>query len=108
MKTSDFALVQNFINDLTRSDLDDDSKLDLLFDKVDDWLCEGKFSMVDLFLKRVPIYNLDCNLWIGILSITLAAKDQLTARQAFVYDVQIALSGTHTALEVYDLLRGLE
>lgn len=57
-----------------------DAALDIIFDKIDDWLCEGKFDECDEFLGRLKVEIVPTLLLIGILTITYAAHDHLANR----------------------------
>ena len=52
----------------------------VLFRYVDDLLCEGEFSTVDLFLQEIDFERLNSTLCVGVLSITFAAREHLPNR----------------------------
>lgn len=58
--------------------------IQVLFHEVDRWLREGRFDWTDKFLEELDVKKLDTNLIVGVLSITLAAKNELTKREAYV------------------------
>lgn len=61
--------------------LDIDAQLDIIFNYVDDLLIEHDFAKVDeLLLER----NLTAEVAIGILTVTLPAKEFLKNRQNFL------------------------
>ena len=64
------------IYELVKGDFLDDS-IDIVFDKLDEYLCAGEFSRVDDFLDKVDINRLDCNLIVAVLSITFQATEEL-------------------------------
>lgn len=60
-----------------------DDALDLLFEKVDDLLVEGRMEQCDRLLKKIDEKRLDTSLLVGVLSITLPAKTSLKERPSF-------------------------
>lgn len=61
-----------------------DKAVELLFEQVDDQMIEGRFAECDDLLQIIDLDRLDLNLIIAVLSITLAPKDSLPSRPAFV------------------------
>ena len=64
-----------------------DEAMDLLFDRVDDALCDGLMTEVDALLPMIDLTRLDTNLMVGLLSVTSGAKVELTNRAALVTDI---------------------
>lgn len=57
-----------------------DAALDVIFDKIDDWLCEGKFDECNQFLGRLNVEETPTVLLLGVLTITYAADKYLENR----------------------------
>jgi len=57
--------------------------LDIIFNEVDDRLCDGKFDEVNEILQVVDIEDTSVRLLIGYLTITLAAHKKLPYRPTF-------------------------
>lgn len=85
---------------------DTESGLDAIFDAVDTALLAGRFRECNRALASVNVDEWPTDLLVGLLSITLAASDKLSARAAFFERARRALKerGEDTA----DLLVGLE
>lgn len=56
--------------------------LDILYDNIDNLLLEGEFDYVDGFLCKPPLV-MDTDLILGLLTITLSAKNKLPHRKSF-------------------------
>lgn len=65
-----------------------DAALDRLFDEVDDLLVAGEFTKVDELLMELDLTRCSTTLLVGFLSITLAAKKKLFAREDFTRRVE--------------------
>lgn len=63
--------------------------LSLIYDTIDDLLLARRFGAVDHVLARVDVARLDITLALGLLSITLAARDRLANRPALVERVEV-------------------
>lgn len=61
-----------------------DDAVDIIFDRLDDALCEGDFRACDSVLRATDLSRLDTHAIVGFLSITLAAREQLHERSRFV------------------------
>ncbi len=61
-----------------------DDWIDELFERVDRWHSEGEFDKSDEHLRGLDVDALDTYQIVGVLSITLPAKESLTEREAFV------------------------
>lgn len=53
-----------------------------LFSAVDKAFSDGRFEEIDALLPQIDLEKLDSTLLVGVLSITLSAKDKLTNRPA--------------------------
>lgn len=60
-----------------------DSALDFIFDELDEKLDEKDFNLVNYFLKNLNIKEIDSNLLVGILTVTLIWKKDLLQRNSF-------------------------
>lgn len=60
-----------------------DEAIDLLFDRVDDLLLEGRMDEVDRLLEQVKLERLNEDLLVAFLTITAAAWDKLPAREKY-------------------------
>ena len=69
----------------------DDELIDLIYGKVDELLCSGKFGDVDAQLTSIPVDSLQVVHLIGLVSITYAARDKLPSWSAFVARVRAHL-----------------
>lgn len=85
-----------------------DDALDLIFETVDDAFLEGRFADVDAALDRVDLGELDSFLVIGFLSATLAARDKLTRRSAFVERARSRLLDLGCTDRIDRLMLGLD
>ena len=65
--------------------------LDIIYDKVDDWLCAGKFSTCNEFLKLVDVNTADSLLLLAILTVTHAARDKLPYRTEFIKCIRTSM-----------------
>lgn len=63
---------------------DNESAIDLLFERIDDHLDAGEFGTVDGLLRTIDLSRLNITLITGVLSITTAARSALPERAAFV------------------------
>ncbi len=70
---------------------DPDTDIDVLFKRVDDLLSSGNFAACDKFLDAFDVNAHDTNLLVGVLSITVNAKDGLEARPRLVERVEARL-----------------
>ncbi|TFH46695.1 MAG: hypothetical protein E4H01_09535 [Lysobacterales bacterium] len=64
--------------------MNEDDKLDEIFNKVDDLFLAGKFEEADALLSAVDPREIGETLTIGWLTITFAARDRLQNRDALV------------------------
>ncbi len=62
--------------------------IDLLYDNVGELLLAGKMSECDAILRTIDIHRLEGNLMVGILSITLAAREHLPHRKTLVAEIE--------------------
>jgi hypothetical protein len=83
-----------------------DTALDLVFDRFDEMLLAGDFNRVDQILAESRPENLSVDLLVGVLTVTLAAKNQLNSRFEFCERVKLALQNRGEVQE--GLLIGLE
>ena len=58
--------------------------MDHFFDLFDDLLLEGRFEKIDNILLSLETDTLSSEVLVGLLSITLAAKEELKHREKFV------------------------
>jgi hypothetical protein len=86
-----------------------DRGLDRLFLHVDDLLLAGDLSEVDAMLRAIDCDAFGDSLLVGALTITSAARDELTERAAFVRRVRERLTRVIADRdELEDTLQGLE
>ena len=81
-----------------------DSKLDFIFDCIDDMLIAGEFSEVNEIIKKVDINKYDISLLLGFLTITLSAKNKLPYRSEFFMNVK----NSYHKNDVNEMFSGLE
>lgn len=62
--------------------------IDLLFGKVDSLLCAGSFEEIDALLRTIEVDCLDTTLLVGVLSITVSAKNHLRDRAALAKRIE--------------------
>ena len=84
-----------------------DEALDLLFDLIDALLSAGQVGECNRILERIDVNALDVDTMIGLLSITLSAKERLVTRRDFLERVEAKLQLAHSAHELSELLNGL-
>ncbi len=65
--------------------------LDNMFHIVDRAFTDGKFGEVNAAIEAADLTKLDLDTWIGLLSITLCAKNKLPARTALVVNIETRL-----------------
>ena len=85
---------------------DYESAIDIIYDYIDDLLLEGEFIKVNTILKQVDTNILSEDLLVAFLSITLAAKQHLTARSNLFTRVEKTLKERNQYVK--ELLAGLE
>lgn len=68
-----------------------EESLDIVFDKLDDWLLDGHFDRCSSFLSVAPVDQLSTALLLTILTATLPARTALPARSAFFERVQAVI-----------------
>ena len=69
-----------------------ENAIDVLFEKVNCLLKNNCFEECDNFLKEIEVDRLNIHLLIGVLSITLCAKDKLFFRESFLTKVEKLLN----------------
>ena len=86
---------------------DHDKAIDIVFDRIDDMLCAGDFAGVDGIIDGVDLGRLSTGLIIGLLSITLAAGDQLSRRESLVARAErwLTMVESERVVELMDGLR---
>jgi len=87
---------------------DIDSGLELMFDSLDDQICDGQFMDANRTLRLVNVQQLPVEFLIGLLTVTLRDKDKLTHRPSFFNEVSALLVGRMGQVESSKLLQGLE
>ena len=65
--------------------------INLLYHKVDDDLCNGRFKECNDYLSQLNLDPVRPELWIALLTITLAAKDSLPYRAELFDQIQTKL-----------------
>ena len=80
-------------------------KIDIIYDNIDELLCNNKFGLVDLLLETVDLNKLSTDALIGILSITSSASNKLPHRAFFFNRVKNLLNSKGEDVDA--LLRGL-
>jgi hypothetical protein len=83
-----------------------DAALDIVFDQIDEMLLASEFSRVDRLLAEIAPENLSVDLLLGLLTVTLPAKSQLSNRKSFFERVDQSLRDRGEAR--YGLLVGLD
>jgi hypothetical protein len=84
-----------------------DDALDLLYDVIDGLLVSKSFAACDRMLGKIDLARMNPDLLVGVLSITLPAKNVLKARDHFVRSVEEQLQQSVPPNETAELLRGL-
>ena len=69
-----------------------DNEIDIIYDRIDDLLSDGKFNEVDNMLKNLDVNRIDEDEMLSYLTITAAAKNILLNRKAFFEKVKTKLS----------------
>lgn len=85
-----------------------DRALDLIFETFDDMFLAGRFDDANLLLQEFPLDDVCADVIVGVLTITLGAKDRLPYRPEFVQRARKFLSAHHSPEEVEGMLDGLE
>jgi len=83
-----------------------DDALDVLYDAIDDLFDGGHFAHLDAAIREIDVNRLSSALLVGLLSITLAARDHLVEREGLVRAVERRLQEIYPG-NVADLLKGL-
>ena len=71
------------IETLTDEDRFIDDRLDILFEDIDNWLCDGDFQTVNNFLSSFPVEKSNINVLVAIMTIIHNASDKLTSYHNF-------------------------
>lgn len=66
--------------------------LDLVYDTVDRWLCDGQFRRCNLIFETVRPDGLSAELILGLLTVTRSAAGRLESRSAFGECARVVLS----------------
>lgn len=82
----DKAWVEQMYTLIASNELED--AIDLLYDNVDEMLLAGKMSECDAILRTIDIHRLEGHLMVGVLSITLAAREHLPHRTVLVAEIE--------------------
>jgi len=61
----------------------EDAAIDVIFDKIDQMLTDGKFTEVDDILREIDVEKMKMVYLIGFLTITYAAHSKLVERDIF-------------------------
>ena len=83
-----------------------EESLDIIFNKLDDWLCNRCFDLCSSFLNNVPVNGLSTDQLLTILTATLSARTDLPTRTSFINRVRRELDYKQENTEV--LLLGLK
>ncbi len=84
-----------------------DDALDLLYEVIDDLLVSGSFGACERMLGKMDLNRMNADTLVGVLSITLPAKNLLAARERFLHSVDKHLRRSLSSEQTQDLLRGL-
>lgn len=82
----DKAWVEQMYALIASNELED--AIDLLYDNVDEMLLADKMSECDAILRTIDISRLEGKLMVGVLSITLAAREHLPYRAVLVAEIE--------------------
>lgn len=80
---------------------------DLIFDGIDDLLCESSFLTVDEILQKVEVSKLPTTLMRSFLTITVAAKDLLPSRPKLYIEIWNKMEGIKGREKTQQILGGL-
>jgi len=85
--------IESFVQRACRLDELDrtDTALDLIYDSVDELLCEGKFELLNSILSHTSVNTLSVDLHLAILTATLPAISRLPSRPRFFDEVEQVL-----------------
>jgi hypothetical protein len=92
---------------LINRERDVDVAIDRLFDYVDDLLLKEEFDEVNSFLQLTNVPELSSDMAVAVLSITLAAKDKLPAREGLYYRIRKELQSYFDSDKTERLLKDL-
>jgi len=84
--------------------------IDVVFNTIDDLLLAGEFDSVNQMLQDLiefGVERLSDTLIVAFLTITLAAKSKLPARQPLFDKIEKHFEKTHSNEDVFKLLQGL-
>jgi hypothetical protein len=87
---------------------DTDGAADKVYDRIDRLLERGEFATCDRLLRRIDLGQLDSNVMVAFLVITLPARQHLHERGPFYRGVERILSRDRGREAVEPTLRGLE
>lgn len=81
--------------------------LDLIFKEIDNMLCKGKFSECDAGLREILPQAFSTTSQVGILAITLSARDHLPSRGQLFEKIVNVLTQREGKKKAHALLAGL-
>ena len=87
---------------------DEDHAIDVIFERMNSLLVEGRFNVCDRILAEVDLAKIPPVLMVSLLTITAAARTKLKHRAQFFSHVQAALARQRGAKAANRLLAGLE
>ncbi len=89
-------------------DDDEDERMDLVFEALDDAFCAGEFALVDARLPLVDVTQHNPTVLLGILTMTWHAKEHLPSRPAFLDAAEASMRerlGNERAAKLLENLR---
>jgi hypothetical protein len=85
-----------------------DTALDVMYSKLEEKLLQGQFDLIDQLLQNKNVLELDENLLVGFLVITLPWSKQLNYRPLFYQHVMNRLQEKRALSEVNSIVEGLK
>lgn len=82
--------------------------LDYIFEQVEDKLISHDFEWCNALLNHIDVSEIDIDVIIGLLTLTLPWKNKIYARKVFYYNVRTKLQKNIPASQLDEILRGLE
>ena len=84
-----------------------DLALDILYDRVDRWMQQGNFQLINILLGHANPWSLGEDLAIGLISATMCAKTILPTREIFLQKFRLYLRRYLSNEDVVEILKGL-
>jgi len=75
--------INNSVNEISRSNLGFESKLDLIYEKFDKWLWASEWDRIDKEMRSVDWVTVDLDSALTVLTVTLVEKSRFPSRPEY-------------------------